>query len=278
MLQIMLIPKLDPSTRDREFKLRNFEEISRVVYTWLFFNDSGHREMDRDILGLDPVSSKGWQSMGVLHFLGLKREFKGIFQDVDLHQAIQVLKSDEQDFSYIIQLLERTYADYDEMLSGSIYEVGKSKDKDFDKHFKLRLQEMNDTDGISNKAHARKEQAALRGILFKSELEATCAICLRAFPTEIMVAGHIKPRSKCSTKERLDPNVVMPVCKVGCDDFFEKGYIIVDQSGVVQSNEEKFYSKELQGIVNSLAGNICPYFKAETESYFSDRRNLLIED
>jgi len=64
--------------------------------------------MDRDILGLDPLSSKGWQSMGVLHYLGLKKEFKGIFQNSDLNQAISNLKSDEQDFSFIIELLENT--------------------------------------------------------------------------------------------------------------------------------------------------------------------------
>ena len=104
----MMIPKLEPSRRDREYKQRNFEEISQIVHTWLFTNDVGHREMDRDILGLDPLSSKGWQSMGVLHYLGLKKEFKGIFQNSDLNQAISNLKSDEQDFSFIIELLENT--------------------------------------------------------------------------------------------------------------------------------------------------------------------------
>ena len=90
----MLIPKLDPSRRDREYKQRNFEEVSQIAHTWLFTNDVGHREMDRDILGLDPLSSKGWQSMGVLHYLGLKREFKGIFHNSELNQAIRELKSD----------------------------------------------------------------------------------------------------------------------------------------------------------------------------------------
>lgn len=62
----MVIPKLDPSGRDREYKQRNFEEISQIVHTWLFNNEVGHRKMDRDILGLDLLTSKGWQSMGVL--------------------------------------------------------------------------------------------------------------------------------------------------------------------------------------------------------------------
>ena len=88
--------------------------------------------MDRDILGLDPLSSKGWQSMGVLHYLGLKKDFKGIFKNSDLNEAIEYLKSDEQDFSFIIELLENTSANYGEIIVQSLYEVGMSQDKDFE--------------------------------------------------------------------------------------------------------------------------------------------------
>ena len=70
--------------------------------------------------------------MGVLHYLGLKKEFKGIFHNSDLNQAISDLKSDEQDFSFIIELLENTSDDYDETLVESLYEAGKSQDKNFE--------------------------------------------------------------------------------------------------------------------------------------------------
>ena len=274
----MSLPKLDPSNRDREYKQRNFEEISQIVHTWLFTNDVGHREMDRDILGLDPLSSKGWQSMGVLHYLGLKKEFKGIFHNSDLNQAISDLKSDEQDFSFIIELLENTSDDYGETLVESLYEVGKSQDKDFEAHYKLRLKEIKDTDGQTNQTQSRKEQGILRGILFKGVSEGKCAICHRTFPTDIMVAAHIKPRSKCTTQERKNPDVVMPVCKVGCDDFFEKGYLLVDKEGVVRLNEKMNCSYELQTILNSLAGNLCTHFNDETEDFFSYKRNSLEKD
>ena len=95
-----------------------------------------------------------------------------------------------------------------------------------------------------------------------------CAICHRTFPTDIMVAAHIKPRSKCTTQERKNPNVVMPVCKVGCDDFFEKGYLLVDQDGVVRLNEKMTCSSELQTILNLLTGNQCTHFNNETEDFF----------
>ena len=122
----MKIPQLDPSFRDREYKQRNFDEISQIVHTWLFRTDVGHREIDRDILGLDPLNSKGWQSMGVLHFLGLKKEFKGIFAKTDLQNSIKLLEEDHQDFNIIIELLENATLENDDILITSLFETGKS--------------------------------------------------------------------------------------------------------------------------------------------------------
>ena len=274
----MKIPRLDPSRRDREYKERNFEEISQIVHTWLFNNDRGHREMDKDILGLDPQSSLGYQSMGVLHYLGLKKEFKGLFVNAELNNAIDQLKSDEQDFNFIIELLENSASDSSETLIQDLYENGKARDRDFEEHFKLRLKEIRNTDGQSNQAQSRKEQGILRGILFKGASEAKCAICHRALPTDLMVAAHIKPRSKCSTSERKNPNVVMPVCRVGCDDFFEKGYLIVDQGGVIQINEQMKYSDELKAVLSELEGKCCTHFNQETEGFFSYKRGSLKPD
>lgn len=188
------------------------------------------------------------------------------------------MKSDEQDISFIIELLENTSDAYDETLVESLYEVGKSQDKDFEEHYKLRLREIKDTDGQTNQTQSRKEQGILRGILFKGVSEAKCAICHRTFPTDIMVAAHIKPRSKCSTQERKNPNVVMPVCKVGCDDFFEKGYLLVDKKGVVRLNEKMTSSDELQTILNSLTGDLCTHFNDETGDFFSYKRISLEQD
>ena len=43
----------------------------------------------------------------------------------------------------------------------------------------------------------------------------------------------------------------MLVCKVGCDDFFEKGYIKVGKD-VVQINDKAEYPNELRLILNKL--------------------------
>lgn len=108
----MIIPKLHPSKRIREFNTYSFIEKSRIVKQWLFSKDKGHRELDRDILELDPDSFKGgWQSGGVLRFLGLTGEFKGIFQDLELEERIKKLRNGEQDFSEIINFLEKKKED-----------------------------------------------------------------------------------------------------------------------------------------------------------------------
>lgn len=265
----MKIPKLNPSSRIREYKERSFEEVSAIVHTWLFTKNIGYREMDRNI-----GFSQGFQSMGVLHYLGLKKEFKGIFANLDLNQAINQLEADEQDFGFIIELLKNAPSNSNPVIE-SLYETGKSQDRDFEEHYKFRLDELEDTDGRENQTQSRREQGILRGMLFKGFTETQCAICQRTFPTDLMIAAHIKPRSKCSTSERKNPNVVMPVCKVGCDDFFEKGYIIVDSEGVIRVNQEKNCSPELESILTDAAGKRCTHFNKDTAKFFSYKRNSL---
>ena len=41
-----------------------------------------------------------------------------------------------------------------------------------------------------------------------------------------------------SVKERLDTSVVLAMCKFGCDELYENGYIVVSNSGVIQANEK----------------------------------------
>lgn len=268
----MNIPKLNPSDRAREYKQYSFEEISQIVRTWLFEKKIPQRDMDRDILNLDSDSSGGWQSMGVLHHLGLKREFKGIFAGLNLNQAINQLKEDGQDFGLIIELLENTSENSNTFITDSLYETGKSQDKNFEDHYRHRLDELETTDAQTGQIKLRKEQGILRAIHFKGFEEKRCAICSRILPTNVMVAAHIKPRSKCITSERKNHNVVMPVCKVGCDDFFEKFYILVNPEGLINVNKMMKYTSDLESILAELDGKKCTHFNQDTEGFFDYKR------
>ena len=271
----MIIPKLRTSKRIREFKSYNFDEKSRIIREWLFSKNNSHREIDRDILELDPNYTKGWQSMGVLHFLGLRKEFKGIFHGLKLKEGIKKLKDNEQDFSQIINYLENKEEDIDFISSEKLIKIGNKKNKSFKKNYIRRLKEMIATDNKSNKGHSRKEQGILRAILFEKKDKIKCALCQKLLPSEIMITAHIKPRNACSPEERIDLNVVMPICKIGCDDLFEKGYFIIDRKGNIKINNSKKITKELKVFMKQYKNKKCLYYNNNTKVYFNFRNNII---
>ena len=163
---MVVIPQLSFSGRDREYKQRSYDEISQITKAWLFTDDQGHRELDRDILGLDPLVSKGWQSMGVLHYLGLKKEFKGLFTDISVSEAIEHLESDEQDFAFVIELLQESQTDSQQAVIKALTEIGERKAVDFEANYQKRLRELSETDASGRNSTTRKEQGLLRALTF----------------------------------------------------------------------------------------------------------------
>ena len=268
----MNIPKLNfEKSRDREYNSYTPSEHAKVLREWLFNGTLGHREIDREILLIDK-DSRGFISMGILHHLGLKKDFKGIFRDSSLKEAINYLKKDNQDFALIIKLLDLTEEDDDFSQDEKFW---RKKDLDFEDRFLFRLREMDETDGFQELGRKiRKEQANLRALLFKKEDEAQCALCHKILPTAMLWVSHIKPRSDCSTSERTDRNVVMPACKLGCDDLFEKRYLLVDNNGKIYKNNEKLINKSLQTFMEQYDGKECKAFNQLTSEYFKFRRDI----
>jgi hypothetical protein len=162
----------------------------------------------------------------------------------------------------------------DLIISQTLYDLGKSNDKNFVENLSLRLQEIEETDSKSQKGQSRKEQAILRQLLFGNKKKFECALCHKILPIEIMIAAHIKPRKKCSLDERKDPNIVMPVCKIGCDDLFEKGYLKVDDEGRIEKNKTKLIPTALNSFMQQYQKKTCKYFKQSTKQYFKDKRKI----
>ena len=69
----------------------------------------------------------------------------------------------------------------------------------------------------------RLEQGYLRKKLFKSRTSSICSCCGKKYPISMLWCSHIKKRSKCNDNEKRDYNVVIPMCRFGCDELFEKG-------------------------------------------------------
>ena len=143
------------------------------------------------------------------------------------------------------------------------------------REFSDTTQELDSTQELDERRQAlvRKEQSFLRRFLFKGATQAACGICGRLFPIDLLVAAHIKRRSECSHEEKLDyRHNVIPMCKFGCDDLFERGYVTVED-GVVRTLPRALASDTVREYVSQLDGRACPYWNAQSVVYFKWQRD-----
>ena len=124
----------------------------------------------------------------------------------------------------------------------------------------------------------RLEQARLRQLHFGSSAVVACSLCGRRFPTSLMVAGHIKPRARCSAAQRRDlSNLAMPVCLAGCDTLFERGFVTVSSTGRVVTSRRFRRSSDLSSLLARLDGRQCPAHTEGTEPYFAWHRQYAFQ-
>jgi hypothetical protein len=122
----------------------------------------------------------------------------------------------------------------------------------------------------------RREQRALRAYLVQNKALLDCGLCGKTLPSSLLVAAHIKPRSVCSEKERIDANVVMLACVLGCDALFEKGLIFVSEAGKIALNPPSEPSESLFAFMKELEGQTSRAFNAQSSKFFKwHRENAL---
>jgi hypothetical protein len=115
---------------------------------------------------------------------------------------------------------------------------------------------------------ARTEQSALRRYLLGNKKQGECMFCGRKMDAELLVAAHIKKRSKCSDDERRDlKNIVMLNCRFGCDELYGRGYLAVTKkketaiSKVLDDEVALDYIETyVEPSIEAKAGQM-PYFK-----------------
>ena len=101
-----------------------------------------------------------------------------------------------------------------------------------------------------------------------------CELCGRTLPVSSLVAAHIKKRANCSHEERLDPNVVMRACRFGCDELFERGYVLVADNGAIVEGEMLVQSNDdTRTVAGTLLGRSCLAFRDSTREYFRYHRS-----
>lgn len=118
----------------------------------------------------------------------------------------------------------------------------------------------------------RKEQGLLRKKLLGNASMGKCGICSKTYPVQFLIAAHIKKRSECLDVEKADiPAIAMPMCLMGCDALYEKGYLTVVDGRIVIDNTS---NPELRNLLNSLEGKSCDYWNNDNSGYFDwHRRN-----
>lgn len=124
-------------------------------------------------------------------------------------------------------------------------------------------------------SQSRIEQAFLRQRLFASQPRGTCCICGEEYPTDLLVAAHLKKRSHCSLEEQLDfDHVAGAMCLAGCDALYEHGYICVNSAGQVQIGPVSLATAGLSAMLQRVIGKPCIRWDVTTEKYFAWHRHF----
>ena len=129
--------------------------------------------------------------------------------------------------------------------------------------------EIQDQDSLdtTSKGRGRKEQRKLQEIHVKKKKPRLCSICGSEMPANLLVAAHIKKRSKCTLDEKKDlPNVATPMCVLGCDALFEKGYIGVNEGKVASIKSPQ--TNHAKSHVSMLEGESCRDWTEENKKYY----------
>ncbi|MFD2924485.1 HNH endonuclease [Halobacillus naozhouensis] len=226
------VSELAPVSRSREYNLYSDSIRDKVVYESLF-NSRTRRWLDEHVIGLNPIESRGYQAMGILHFIGLKDKHKAIFKDLSINEAIQLLKKQNSDFSLVIESLQR-YAqqDYD----------GRDKEDMSSANEYIELESIITTAPEQiNITETEQEQLIKSRIgqsTFKKALlniEKKCKLC-GVSDERFLVASHIKPWSQSNNQERLDVNNGLLLCP-NHDTLFDKGYVSFDKDGTIMISD-----------------------------------------
>jgi 5-methylcytosine-specific restriction enzyme A len=88
-----MLSGLDRSIRSREYNQYPSHTRGRIAFEFLTRVSFKHREIDKEILGLDPLVSRGWQSMGILHFQGLKHIHSGALEGYSFEAVVDQISN-----------------------------------------------------------------------------------------------------------------------------------------------------------------------------------------
>lgn len=207
------VPELEPVKRSREYNLYEDSIRDKIVYESLF-NGRTRRWLDEHIIGLNPVESRGYQAMGILHFIGLKDKHKGIFKDMSIGKAITVLENQKSDFTLVIQSLQRlnTLIENSQTLEEVIVNDIDSEKAEDDSYYKDGAIKQYYGKRYERNPVNRKKAIEIHGL--------SCVVCGFNFEEiygergkDFIEVHHVKPLSSIGEEVAIDPKEdLVPVC------------------------------------------------------------------
>lgn len=201
------LPLLKFNNRDREFKKYSDELKGQVLYEHLI-NSKTHRWLDKNVLGITSGNTKGRNSANILYYLGMKADYRGVFKEKSINDAIKILENADQDYSTVIKLLKLFK---DEELSKVI---------DLD----IEAEKVEEGYGIEGKSRnyygKRYERNARNRMLAIQENGLSCKVCEFNFEEvygergkDFIEVHHIQPLSTLKKEIKIDPKIdLIPLC------------------------------------------------------------------
>jgi len=180
------------------------------------------------------------------------------------------IRKDEDEHFYISKKITSTKYWY-------IEPIKKNSKKDILKRYQIFLKNLPDLTDKETISQRRVEQSLLRNYLIQNEEEVECGICKKTYPVIFIWCSHIKKRSECTLEEKLDiKNIVMPMCKFGCDDLYEKKYIYIND-GFVKFNESIETNIAIRKKISELINNVVSskYYNKTSKKYFDFNNEVL---
>lgn len=116
-------------------------------------------------------------------------------------------------------------------------------------------------------------QGLMDQYLFGYRKQSSCAFCGKSLPVSMLQAVYIKPKRLCSDEELVDRENFLCLCKIGCQQFFERNYLFVDEKGTVKKNRLVAAPQDLRICLNRLSGESCRTFSGKNKMYFEKRRS-----
>jgi hypothetical protein len=173
---------------------------------------------------------------------------------------------------YVDRSGKRSYYTYTLISEMPVSKVNASKNEDRYEKFHNRLKRLASTSGTEapREILARKEQGILSDWLFEGKSEEKCSICQKNFAISALITAHKKRRADCSESEKVDPNIVFPLCAFGCDYLFENGLVGI-RKGVVESRLNNDPRTQDEVVAADCHGNQVEDQWLQGRDYFSQR-------